>query len=177
MATRGPYHSRVARSLSHGTLALVLVACAPTAALGATWSASGSAAASWSGGWPSLDLRARGGLVLAGGHEIGLVTGITSERLDTRLLYLSHYTHTWTGIESRVWPAVSLWLGGATDLLGAWAQSRLLFGSSVGLRLPVGELLALRLDLGLEALAGDTWVGRVFLAFGLEILGGPGWPR
>lgn len=141
------------------------------------WVAGGWASASWSQGWPAVDIRARAGAVLSGGHEVGATAGITSERLASRLLYLAHYTHTWAG-EGRSWPVVSIWAGGATDLLAIWAQTRAIIGTSIGVRLPLGwGGVAVRVDLGHEVLTGDLWADRTFLALGLEVLAVPAWRR
>jgi hypothetical protein len=113
-------------------------------------------------------------VLVAGGHELGLTAGITSVRLATDIVYQTHYMHTW--VRGRRWPVVSLWLGGSTDLNGFVAQSRLVVGAALGLRVPIGRQVALRVDLGHELLAGERWADRTFLAVGLEYLGGRGWP-
>jgi hypothetical protein len=169
---RGASHRHASTTLAAVIALLTATASGPVQA--ARWTAGGWLSASWAGGWPELDLRARAGVLVGGGHELGLTAGLTTVRLATDVLYLTHYSHTW--VRGRRWPVVSLWLGGSTDVTGFIAQSRLLFGAALGLRVPIGRQVALRVDLGHELLAGARWADRTFLAVGLEFLGGAGWP-
>lgn len=140
---------------------------------GARWSLDVRAALAWARGWPSLDLRVRWAHGVGGGHALGLVAGISTERLASQLLYLSEYSHTWLG--GRAWPVVSLWLGGVTDLAGVLAQSSVVVGLGFGVRVRLGRRSAVRLELAHELLGGRRWADRTSFVVALEYLGGA-WP-
>jgi hypothetical protein len=159
-----------------GMVVCLGIVAAPLGEAQATsWTAGGSASLSWAGGWPSLDARGRWGWLVRDGHEVGLTLGLFSARLDHRLLYASHYSHSF--LNRRLWPIISVWMGGTTTVAWPGAQSRLVVGLAGGIRRPLGPRLALRFDLGHELYAGTRWASRIFMAISLEYLGGTGWTR
>jgi hypothetical protein len=154
-------------------LTFVLVAVVLTTAgevHAARWSLGGGAALAWAGGWPSLDLRVRWSHHISEGHALGLTAGLSSERLATRGLYLTEYSHTW--IRGWVWPVVSLWMGGVTDMAGVLAQSQIVVGLAFGARFRVGSRMAIRLELAHELIGGSRRSDRTALTVSFEYLGG-----
>lgn len=116
------------------------------------------------------------GFVLSDGHEIGISGGLSSVMLASQILYLAHYSHTWA--TGRLWPIVSIYGGGASDFSGFLGQTRALLGLAFGARLPLGEHIALRLEVSHERLMGPLSADRSAITVGLEYLAVPGWtPR
>ncbi len=129
---------------------------------------------SWSRGWPVLDARGRVALVIGDGpHELGLGLGLATVRLASQLSYTTHATFALASSSTdQITPVATVSVGGATDVLVASAQSRLVLGVAFGFRARLGPHVALRVELTHELLLGQTSFDRTSFLVGLEYLGG-----